>query len=73
MVRAKSDFDMISTQGIIIRELDVVRVQTPAIARVLVMLNDDFTIEIVHIHSCHCEGRGVERRDPEVISSLDFA
>jgi len=44
----KCDFDVITTKRVAIFELDIVRVEMPAIARILVMLNDYFTIEIVH-------------------------
>mgnify|MGYP006160663819 CR=1 FL=1 len=48
IVRSKGDLDMVTAQRIIICKLDIMRIKMPAITRVFIMLDDYFTIEIVH-------------------------
>src|SRR5215207_9070711 len=48
IVGAQRDLDVIATQRVIIRKLDIMRIQMPAIAGVFIMLDDYFTVEVVH-------------------------
>ena len=48
LIHAQINLDMIAAQWIVIRERNIVRVETSAIGWVFIMLNDDFAIEIVH-------------------------
>jgi hypothetical protein len=47
-IGTQRNLNVIAAQWIAIFELDIVWVKVPAIARVFIMLNDNFTIEIVH-------------------------
>jgi hypothetical protein len=42
---------MIAAQRIIVRKLDIVRVEVAAVAGIFVVFDDYFTIEVVHIFS----------------------
>ena len=42
------DLDMVAAQRIVVSKENIVRVKTPTITGVLVVLDDDFAIEIVH-------------------------
>ena len=42
---------MVTAQGVVIFKLDIVRVKVTAIAWILIMLDNHFPIEVVHIYS----------------------
>ena len=54
--------DMIAAQRVIVREGNIVRVQAAPVGWVLVMLNYDFSVQIVHIHTRI--GAGPSRKSP---------
>ena len=46
---AQVNLDVVTTQRIIISKRNIIRVKFATMGWIFVMLNDDFTIEIVHI------------------------
>src|SRR5688572_10918512 len=48
MIRAQCDLDVVAAQRVAVRELDIMRIEMPAIAWVLIVLDNYFTVKIVH-------------------------
>jgi hypothetical protein len=63
-VNLQGDFDVVTTQGIVVCEVDVVRVEMPAIGGVFVVFDDNFAVEVVHRFS-NVIAREVEARNTE--------
>ena len=52
IVCAECDLDVVAAQGIVVRKLDIMRVEMAAVSGVFVMLDNYFTVEVVH----YCSG-----------------
>jgi hypothetical protein len=51
IVCAKCDLDVVAAQGVAVRKLYIMGIESPAITGMLIVLDDDFAIEVVHTFS----------------------
>ena len=47
-VHPQGHFDVVAAERVVILEMNIVRIEVAAVLRVLVMVNDEFAIKIVH-------------------------
>ncbi len=53
-VHAQGHFDMVAAQRVIVLEMDIVRVKMAAVLRIFVVVNDQFTIKVIHVPVLTC-------------------